>query len=429
MDNSILPAQTVLTHCLANGLQAVGQCMPEAESVSLAYYVRTGARDEQGAKLEGISHFLEHMLFKGTEYMNRQQLDQAFTRIGAKRNGFTSLEYTIYYAHVLGEHLERALELLSAMMYPRLLASEFEVEKRVILNEIAHSEDQPQSVAHWRMMRAYFGKHPLGNNVLGSRASIQNLQLEDMRAYWQQRYGAKDIVLSIAGKFVWEQVLQLAERFCGEWQRSQGRRIALPYEPARGSTRVIINPRQRQQLLFLSMPMVARESSEYEAAVLGTSILGRSEGSRLCWSIVHQGLAVSASASLWTFEGTGLLLLSANVLPAKARQVLNVLRSTLEQFLANGPTEDELHRAKSLWVNDLVLSAERPYAQMWALTRDWVSKGRLVPLGEKVARVQAVTKEDVLRVFRGFPLHKKQVLTAYGPLQKKELARVKVLNR
>src|SRR5260370_42484109 len=133
----------LLVHVCGNGHKVVGQPMADDESVVVAYSGRTGSRNEQDPRLEGISHFLEHMLFKGTETMDRQQLDRAFTQIGAKRNGFTSIEYTLYYAHVLSEHLERALELLSSMMYPRLLQEEFEAEKEVILNEIARSEDQP----------------------------------------------------------------------------------------------------------------------------------------------------------------------------------------------------------------------------------------------------------------------------------------------
>jgi predicted Zn-dependent peptidase len=134
------------THRLSNGLQIVGQSMPDFESVALAYYVRTGARDEEGAHAAGISHFLEHMIFKGTKTLGWQALKQEFTRMGAQKNGLTSSEYTVYYLRVLNEYLDRALKLLSDMMVPRLDEHDFETEKEVIVNEIARSEDQPHGL-------------------------------------------------------------------------------------------------------------------------------------------------------------------------------------------------------------------------------------------------------------------------------------------
>ena len=166
------------TYQLSNGLQIVGQSMPDFESVALCFYVHTGARDEEDIHVSGIFHFLEHMIFKGTETLDWQQLKQEFTKIGAEKNGFTSVESIVYYLRVLGEYLDRALKLLSDMMVPRLDEHDFETEKEVIINEIARSEDLPRGFAYRRMMHAYFCKHPLGNYVLGSRESIRSMQLE-----------------------------------------------------------------------------------------------------------------------------------------------------------------------------------------------------------------------------------------------------------
>ncbi|MBV8821344.1 MAG: insulinase family protein, partial [Ktedonobacteraceae bacterium] len=163
------------TYRLKNGLQIVGQPMPDFESVAVSYYVRTGSRDEQDATIAGVSHFLEHMVFKGTKTLDWQQITLEFNKIGAELNAFTSHESTTYYARVLGEYLERAVALLSDMMYPRLAQDDFETEKEVIINEIARSEDQPYSFTYRRMMHTYFGDHPLGHDVLGSRESIHTM--------------------------------------------------------------------------------------------------------------------------------------------------------------------------------------------------------------------------------------------------------------
>lgn len=154
------------THQLPNGLQIVGQPMPDFESVAVSYYVRTGSRDEPDPGIAGVSHFLEHMVFKGTKTLDWQEITLEFNKIGAELNAFTSHESTVYYARVLGEYLERAVELLSDMMYPRLAESDFETEKEVIINEIARSEDQPYNLAFRRMMKTYFAEHPLGHDVL-----------------------------------------------------------------------------------------------------------------------------------------------------------------------------------------------------------------------------------------------------------------------
>lgn len=173
----------LFTHCLSNGLQVVGELMPDAPSVSVGIFVRTGARDEPDARVSGISHFLEHMVFKGTQRLNWQQLKQEFTRIGAEKNGYTNVEWTYYYLRVQPEYLAQAVLLLSEMMTPRLDSEDFEQEKGVILNEIARAEDQPGTYAGRLMRHAYFGEHPLGNSVLGTPDSIRAMSVEQMRDY------------------------------------------------------------------------------------------------------------------------------------------------------------------------------------------------------------------------------------------------------
>src|SRR5712691_3857737 len=199
-------------HRLNNGLQIVGQPMPDFESVAVSFYVRTGSRDEPDLTIAGVSHFLEHMVFKGTKTLDWQQITLEFNKIGAELNAFTSHEATVYHARVLGEYLERAVELLSDMIYPRLAESDFETEKEVIVNEIARSEDQPYNLAFRRMMQVYFATHPLGHDVLGSRESIRNMHIDQMRDYWTRRYGANNIILAIAGNFDWKHIVHLAER-------------------------------------------------------------------------------------------------------------------------------------------------------------------------------------------------------------------------
>lgn len=409
------------THQLPNGLQIVGQPMPDFESVAVSYYVRTGSRDEPDPAIIGISHFLEHMVFKGTASLDWQEITLAFNKIGAELNAFTSHESTVYYARVLGEYLERALELLSDMMYPRLEESDFETEKEVIINEIARSEDQPYNLAFRRMMQTYFAEHPLGHDVLGSRESIKAMQIGQMRHYWEQRYAANNLILSVAGNFDWEQVVALAEKYCGNWRRGDASRDAQPYQPAQPTRNIIVDPKLKQQIMILSMPAVDVKDPDYYAAVLGGSILGDGDGSRLFWNIHQKGLAESASAGIWALEGTGIMMMEANSTPEEAPRVLKLLQAELNSLLDDGIHEDELRRAKDKWISSMVLSSESTFSRMRSIANDWVIEGRLVSVEEEIERIEKVSTDDVMRSLKRFPMRDKQVLVTLGPLNEAEL--------
>jgi predicted Zn-dependent peptidase len=409
------------THRLSNGLQIVGQPMPDFESVAVSYFVRTGSRDEYDPAIAGVSHFLEHMVFKGTKSLNWQEITLEFNKIGAEINAFTSHEATVFYARVLGEYLDRAVELLSDMMYPRLDESDFETEKEVIINEIARSEDQPYNYTYRQLMQTYFGGHPLGHDVLGSRDSIRDMHIEQMRNYWQRRYAANNLILSVAGKFDWDHIVELAEKHCTNWRTGDSGRDVAHYEPAQSINNIMINEQLKQQIMIVAMPAVDIKDPDYYAAALGGSILGDSDGSRLYWNIYQRGLAESASAGVWAMEGTGILLMEANSTPEDAPRVLKLLRAELDSLLNDGIYEDELRRAKDKLISGIVLSSESTFARMRSLASDWVTEGRLISVEEEVERVEKVTTEDVMRALKRFPLREKQVLTALGPLSEQQL--------
>jgi predicted Zn-dependent peptidase len=395
--------------------------MPDFESVAVSYFVRTGSRDEYDPAIAGVSHFLEHMVFKGTKSLNWQEITLEFNKIGAELNAFTSHEATVFYARVLGEYLDRAVELLSDMMYPRLDESDFETEKEVIINEIARSEDQPYNYTYRQLMQTYFGGHPLGHDVLGSRDSIRNMHIEQMRNYWQRRYAANNLILSVAGKFDWDHIVELAEKHCTNWRTGDTGRDVAHYEPAQSINNIMVNEQLKQQIMIIAMPAVDIKDPDYYAAALGGSILGDSDGSRLYWNIYQRGLAESASAGVWAMEGTGILLMEANSTPEDAPRVLKLLRAELDSLLNDGIYEDELRRAKDKLISGIVLSSESTFARMRSLASDWVTEGRLISVEEEVERVEKVTTEDVMRALKRFPLREKQVLTALGPLSEQQL--------
>src|ERR1035437_4621370 len=183
---------------LKNGLEVVAEVNEGAQSAALGFMVKTGSRDEK-AEVSGVSHFLEHMMFKGTARRNSQEVNEEFDAMGAKNNAFTSNEVTCYWAQVLPEFTPRALDLLADMLRPALRPDDFHMEKKVILEEIALYLDRPSHVLFEAVMADHFQKHPMANSVIGSKDSVGALTPEQMRTYFDSRYGPGNMVLAAAG--------------------------------------------------------------------------------------------------------------------------------------------------------------------------------------------------------------------------------------
>lgn len=407
------------TDRLDNGLLILGQRMPELESVAMCFYVGTGARDEPDPAIYGVSHFLEHMVFKGTAHRDAEQITLDFNCMGAEFNAFTSVEQTVFYARVLREYLPRALELLSDMMRPRLDAADFAIERNVILEEIARAEDQPASRAYRKLMQTYFDGNTLGHDVLGTKESIGAMHVEQMRNYWARRYAANNLILAIAGNFDWQQVLDLARERCGAWDSGVAGRAAQPFVPDAAvplKASVIVKPQQQQQLVLLATPALGEQDADLYAGYLAAMVLGDGTGSRLFWNIYQKGLAESASAALHAFDNTGMMLTFISTAPEHAPAVLELAQAELKGMQEDGVQEDELRRAKDKLISSTVLNGDSAFSRMQDLAFTWVAKHRLYTIEEEIELIESVQLADVRRVLDRFPLTARQVLTAYGPL-------------
>src|SRR5438132_13228165 len=182
------------SHLLKNGLHIIGETSPSARSAALGFFVRTGSRDES-AEVSGVTHFLEHMVFKGTPRRTALDVNRDFDRIGAHYNAFTSEENTVFYAAILPEYLPQAVDVLADILRPSLRVEDFDMEKNVIIEEIGMYEDQPMMSAYDRAKRIYFAKHPLGNTILGTKESVSALTRDQMHAYFGRRYVAPNITV------------------------------------------------------------------------------------------------------------------------------------------------------------------------------------------------------------------------------------------
>lgn len=409
-------ADQFFTHRLPNGLLLLGQRMPDLESVSVCFYVRTGSRDEADPALYGVSHFLEHMVFKGTARRDAEQITLDFNLMGAEFNAFTSLEQTVFYARVLREHMAEAVDLLSDLMRPRLDENDFNLERNVIIEEIARAEDLPTGQASRRMMQTYFSSTPMGHDVLGSRESIRDMAVEGMRAYHARRYAANNMIFAVAGGFEWDEVVALVEKYCGAWDSGEEGRKVGEIIPAKPGATVVVKPQQKQQLILLASPSVSIQDEDLEAAHLAAMVLGDGAGSRLFWNIFQKGLAEAASASISPFDSTGMLMTFLSTTPEHAPAVLELAQAELRSLQADGVQEDELRRAKDKLVSRTVLDGDSAFSRMQDLAFTWAAEGVVRSIQEEMERIEKVTVADVRRALDRYPVTASQVITAYGPL-------------
>ena len=288
---------------LDNGLTVIGELNPHVHSVAVGFFVRAGSRDET-PEVSGVSHFLEHMAFKGTDKYTAEDVNRIFDEVGAKYNASTSEEITLFYAAILPEYLRTTFDLLSGILFPSLREEDFAMEKNVILEEIGMYDDMPSFVAYEHLMRTHFAGHPLGMSILGSKESITALTAEQMRRYHRDHYRAGNITLAVAGNTQWMEVLDLAHEFCAGWPAGATDRPTHEARPRGGRTVVAREQSQQQHVMEMSPAPAAADDLRIAAELLSV-VVGDDSGSRLYWDLVDPGHAEAADLGYNEYEGSG----------------------------------------------------------------------------------------------------------------------------
>lgn len=385
---------------LSNGMHVIAEIDPSAHTAAMGYFVKTGARDEP-AELMGISHFLEHMIFKGTAKRSAEDVDRDFDAIGAVHNAFTTAELTAFYAHVLPEHLPAAEEILADILRPALRAEDFDSEKKVILEEIAMYDDQPFWVLYERLMEAFYRDHPLGHRVLGTNETITAMTVESMREYFESRYAAENTVVSLAGRLDFPRLVDELEARTQRWQRTPPKRVYPTWQPKHEELDIESDRVSMHYLLMLARGPAADDDRRYAMGVL-MHILGGSDSSRLHWALTETGLAEEAGAHYEGRDGTGETFISAVCLPENASMVEGVINKEIEALL-DSLTEDDLLRVRSKIATSAALAGERPAGRMRRLGSVWTMYGEYRSLERELAKIEAVTIDDMREAFKAFP--------------------------
>lgn len=398
---------------LANGIKIVAELNTQAHSLSAGFFVRTGSRDESGEE-SGLSHFLEHMLFKGTDRRDALAVNRDLDRVGARHNAMTSEEDTIYHVTALPEYMPAAFDVLSDIMRPSLRAEDFDTEKQVIVEEIKMYDDNPLMVAYEAAKEMHFGKHPLGQSVLGTVESITAMEVGRMHDYFDRRYAPGNIVLAFAGKGHWDDILKMADQHCGHWKgRGQADRTTMR-AAGYGGFRQIHRPDDMQQMMVLMAEAPAFEDPLRHAAGVLATALGDASGSRLYWELVHPGHAEMCDFGYQEYNHAGAFMLFMGCDPENAEANLDRVSHVLHKLRDKGLTIEEINRARNKSLARAVIRAERPMGRLLPLGSCYGYLGRYVSLDEEIAAFNKVTVEQVRELIEQYPL-RPMALSTVGP--------------
>ena len=385
---------------LSNGLRLLLEYMPHLRSVSAGVWADTGSARETPAQW-GVSHLLEHMLFKGTPSRTSLQLSAAMDEVGGVLNAYTSKEQTCYYTRSLDEDAELSLDLLSDMYCRSLLdAGELERERGVVIEEINMYEDSPDELVLDLFASTGWPEHSYGRSISGTADSVTALSREQLYEYWRGHYTAENTVLTLAGNISPERGRELAERWFGTLHAGGGAQPELP-EPVFRSGQAFIEKDIEQNHICMGFPGVSLRDEDYYAATIICNLFGGSASARLFQEIREKrGLAYTAYSHLDSLIRGGYFYAYASTQPEKTRELVQVMADEFARLAVEGLPADDIERSKRQLKGSLLLGLESTGSVMSSLGRSELTRGQVFSPEETAARLMAVTPDDVLRVIR-----------------------------
>ncbi|MCA1727020.1 MAG: insulinase family protein [Actinobacteria bacterium] len=404
-----------------SGLRVVTETMPAARSVALGFWVAAGSRDEPPA-IAGSSHFLEHLLFKGTKERTARDIAEAFDAVGGELNAFSAKEYTCYYARVLDRDLPMAIEYLTDMLSGSVIGREdLDAERQVILEEINMHEDTPDDLIHDVFTEAVWPGHPLGRPVLGTVATIKAATPDRVRRFYRKHYVPGNVVVAAAGNLDHDAVLKLVEAGMDAGKRVPEKRapdLRPAGKPPVPVPAVHVRTRKTEQAhVMVGTSGLARQDPRRFAFGVANTALGGGMSSRLFQEIREKrGLVYSVYSYHSMYTECGLFSVYAGTSPKRAHEVLGLIRREVEDVAERGISADELERAKGHMKGSMVLSQEDTNGRMSRLGKSEIGHGEILSADEIVERIDAVTSADVESVSRTV-LGQPMALAVIGPFK------------
>ncbi|NPV58967.1 MAG: insulinase family protein [Actinobacteria bacterium] len=403
------------------GIRVLTERMPSLRSVTTGFWVGVGSRDEP-LELSGISHFIEHLLFKGTSRRTARRIAEEFDAMGGELNAFSAKEYTCFYSKVLDERLDDAIEVMTDMLFHSLLRQQdVDAERRVILEEIAMHEDSPDDIIHDLFVSALWETHPLGQSVLGSQNVIRTLGSEEIAEYYRSHYIPRNIVVAAAGSVDHARMVELVSRLvdCDAGEGNAARHSFVP--EIRPHTVVYDRQTEQAHVVLGTQGLPRQHPSRFALAVLD-NILGGGMSSRLFQKIREErALAYSVFSYHSMYVETGLVAVYAGTSPENVSAVLELIKEEIARITEKGVSEEELSRSKDHIKGSLVLSLEDSGSRMTRLGKAEICGGDIFGLDELLNRIDAVTAEDVWKLAKDLFGERKLVATVIGPFGDREL--------
>jgi predicted Zn-dependent peptidase len=383
---------------LKNGVRVVCERIPHVRSVSASIWVKTGSRNEN-AKNNGISHFVEHMLFKGTETRSAAQIAECIDNIGGQLNAFTGKECTCFYAKTLDEHIGIALDVLSDMFFNSVFDKrDIALEKQVILEEISMYEDSPEELVHDLLSETVWGGSSVGYPILGTKSSLKNINRRMILEYMDERYVQPNTVISVAGNFEEDRLEALLDKYFGGWEPKNGRD---------GETRQIefrpeisIKEKDTEQVhICLGFEGVKTGDDDMYPLLAVNNILGGGMSSRLYQKIREEkGLVYSVYSYPTAYMDTGLFTIYAGMKPENLKEVTNLIEEEVEDIRSNGITQAELERTREQMKGNYILGLESTSSRMNSIGKSELLLGYIYTPDEILEKISSVTMDDIGRI-------------------------------
>jgi predicted Zn-dependent peptidase len=376
-----------------NGLRIVLEEIPTVRSVAIGIWVGTGSRDES-IKNNGISHFLEHMFFKGTKTRSAREIAEAFDSIGGQVNAFTSKEYTCYYAKVLDNHSQFALEILADMFFhSEFVEEELKKEKNVVFEEIKMYEDTPDDIVHDLLGKAIYEDHSLGYPILGTEETLETFNSETLHKYMHGMYTPERVVISVAGN-VSQSFIKQIEALFGSYQG--GNQSGDTTKPTFHANQIVKKKDTEQAHLCLGFEGLAIGHTEIYDLIVLNNILGGSMSSRLFQEVREQrGLAYSVFSYHSSYKDTGMVTIYGGTGAKQLNQLFETIQMTLDVFKREGVTDREVHNCKEQLKGNLMLSLESTNSRMSRNGKNELLLGKHRSLDEVVEEIDRVTVENI----------------------------------
>ena len=405
-----------------SGLRIVTEEVPSVRSAAVGIWVNVGSRDETPA-VAGASHFLEHLLFKGTSRRSALEISSSIEAVGGEMNAFTSKEYTCFYARVIDTDLPMAIDVVSDLITSSIVSAlDIDAERKVVLEEIAMRDDDPSDLVHDLYAETYYGDTQLGRPILGTVDSIKSMSRNAVFNYYKKRYLPQDLVVAVAGNIKHKKVVEMVERALS----ADGFLDVKGAPQIRGNEIMrkvkqrpvgIITRKTEQAHMFYGMEGVARHDYRRFAMGILASALGGGMSSRLFQEIREKrGLAYSVYAYAQQFAGSGQIGFYAGCNPTKAIEVIEIIRQVLSDVAEHGMTHEEINRAKGAVRGSLVLSQEDSGSRMSRIGKNEIVYGHVMGFDEILQEISSVTHEDVRKVASEF-LTKTPTLALVGPFK------------